>query len=130
PDGGMRNIAVPTNFVGRIDDHHALGEIVGKDACRLAQQGRLADARPAHHQDAAPRLDDVANDGDRAEHGATHTAGDADDAAFAIADRRDAVQRALDPGAIVVTESTDALDDVLDVFFTYRVRRQQDLAPR
>ena len=62
-----------------------------------------------------PGLDDVADDVDRAEDGAADAAGEADDLARAVADGRDAVQRALDPGAVVVAERADALDDVLDV---------------
>ena len=53
--------------------------------------------------------------GDRAEDGAADAAGEADDPAAAVADARDAVQRALDAGAVVFAELADARDDVLDV---------------
>ena len=116
-DRRVRDVAVAADLVRGVDDHHPLAQVVGQHARRLAQQRRLADARAAHHQDAAARLDDVANDRDRAEHGAADAAGDADDAALAIADGRDAVQRALDARAVVVAERADALDDILDVLF-------------
>ena len=61
-------------------------------------------------QDAAARVDDVADDGHGAEHGPADAAGDPDDASFAIADGRDSVQRALDAGAVVVAEGPDPLE--------------------
>src|SRR5205085_421670 len=79
--------------------------------------------------DAAARFDNVADDRDRPEDSTPHATGDADDAALAIANGRDAVQRALDAGAIVVAERADALHDVVDVFLGHRVGRQQHLAP-
>ena len=50
----MRDIAVARNFVGRVDDDHALVEIVGEHASDLAQQRCLADARPAEQEDLCP----------------------------------------------------------------------------
>src|SRR6202022_3476829 len=102
------------DLVRRVDDHDSLAQIVGQNARGFAQQRRFAHAWAAHHEDAAARLDNVANNGDRAIDRAPHAARDADDAAFAIADRRDAMQRALDAGPIVVAKNADALDDVLD----------------
>ena len=94
----------PRDLVGRVDDDDALAQVVGQHARRLAQHRRLADARPAEQQNALPDLDEVADDRDRAEHGAADAAGQADDAPGAVANRRDAVQRPLDAGAVVVAE--------------------------
>src|SRR5581483_10158061 len=73
-------------------------------------------ARLTHQQDAFARLDHVADDVDGAVDGAAHAAGEADDFAYAVAYGRDAVQRALDAGAVVAREATDAALDVLQVF--------------
>src|SRR5579862_6356347 len=115
----MGYVAISADLVGRVDDHDALAQVIGQHAGRLAQQRGFADARPTHHQDAAPGFDDVANDGDRAEYGTTDPAGYADDPTLSIANRGDAVQGALDAGAIVVAEDADALHDVVDVLFAH-----------
>src|SRR5207248_113158 len=127
---GMRNIAVATDLIRRIDDHDALAQIIGKYARRFAQQSGLANARPPHHEDAAAGFDDVADDGDGAEDGATDATRDADDPPFAIPNCRDTVQRALDASPVVVAKGADSLDDIVDVFFGYRVSREKDLATR
>ncbi len=54
--------------------------------------------------------------------------GQADHAALAIADRRDAVERTLDARAIVVAKVADASDDELDVRLADGRRRQDHLA--
>src|SRR5581483_2847564 len=98
-DGRVRDIAVARDLVRRVDDDDALVHVVGQHARDLAQHGRLADARPAEEQRAAPGLDQVLDYLDRAEDGAADAAGETDDAPAAVADARDAVQRALDAGA-------------------------------
>ena len=62
-DRGMRDVAIAADLIGRVDDHDPLAQIVGQDARGFAQQGGFAHARAAHHQDAAARLDDVADYG-------------------------------------------------------------------
>ena len=62
------------------------------------------------------RLDDVFDDVDGAIHGATDAQRQPDDRAQPVADGRDAVQRALEPGAVVGVERTDALVHVVDFF--------------
>ena len=127
-DARVRDVAVAGDLVGRVDDDDALVELVGQHARGLAQHRRLADARPAHDQDALARLDQVLDDLDRAEHGAADAAGQADDLAAAIADGADAVQRALDAGAVVVAERADVVDDVLDVLLGHLALEQHLLA--
>ena len=59
----------------------------------------------------SPDSTKIADDRDRAVDRAADAAGETDDLARSIADRGDAMQRALDAGAIVVAEMTDALSD-------------------
>ena len=115
-DRRVRDVAVAGDLVGRVHDDDALLELVGQDAGDFAQLGGLAPARTAQHQDALAGLDDVADDVDGAVDGAPDAAGQADDLALAVADGRDAVQRPLDAGAVVLAERADAGGDVLDVF--------------
>src|SRR5205085_7402639 len=103
----MRNVPVAANLIRGVDDHHPFAQVIGQHAGGLAQQSRLSNAWAAHHQDAAPRLDNVANDGDGAEYGAADAAGDADNAPLTVANGGDAMQRALDASAIVVAEGAD-----------------------
>src|SRR5205085_3855878 len=115
PDGRVWDIAIAADLVRGVDDDDALLEIVGQNSGRFAQHRRLADAGPAHHQDAAARLDQVTNDADRAEHSPPNATGQADDAAFPVADGRNSVKGALDTGPIVAAEGTNPLNDVLEV---------------
>jgi hypothetical protein len=127
--GGMGDIAIAADLIRGIDDHDAFAQIVGEDAGGLAQQRGLAHTGPPHHQNAATRLDDVSNDGDGPEDGAPDATGDADDAAFAVANGGDAMQGALDAGAVVVTEGTDPLDDEVDIVLADGAGREQYFAP-
>ena len=114
-DGRVRDVAVAGDLVGRVDDHDPLAEVVGQDTRGLAEHRRLADARPAHDEDRLPGLDEVLDDLDRPEDGLADAAGEADDLAVAVADRRDAVERPLDARPVVVAEAADVVDDVSDV---------------
>src|SRR5207244_6799359 len=77
---------------------------------------RLAYARAPKKRDALPADDHVLDDVDRAGDGPADPAGDTHDLAAAIADHRDAMQRALDAGPVVVTERSDPARDELEVF--------------
>ncbi|MNS39074.1 hypothetical protein D3C72_713430 [compost metagenome] len=125
-DGGVRDVAVAGDLVGRVDDDHALAELVGQHAGDLAELGGLADAGATHHQDRAAGFHQVADDVDGAQNGAAHAAGQADDAALAVADGRDAVERALDAGAVVAGERADAGHDQVDVLHGDRLLAQVD----
>src|SRR5919197_207417 len=63
-DAGMRDVAVASDLVRRVDDNDALPELVREHARDLAQHRRLADARTTEEQDASSRFDDVADDVD------------------------------------------------------------------
>ena len=105
----VRHIAVAADLVGGIDDDHAL--VLRQDAGGFAQHGGLAHAGAPQDQQALAALDQVLDDIGRAVHGAPHPAGQADDVAAPVADGRDAVQGALQAGAVVGVEIADALDD-------------------
>ena len=129
-DGRMRDVAVAGDLVRRVDDDDALADVVGEHPRGLAQHRGLADARPAHDEDRLPGLDEVRDDLDRPVHGTTDAAGQADDLAVAVADRADAVERALDAGAVVVAERADVVDDEGDVGLDDLALEQADLGIR
>ena len=114
-DRRVRDVAVAGDLVGRVDHDHALALLVGEHAGGLAEHRRLADAGPAHDQDRLPGLHEVRDDLDRPVDRAPDPAGQAHDLAAPVADRADAVERALDAGAVVVPEHPDVVDDVRDV---------------
>ena len=114
-DARVRDVAVAGDLVAGVDHDHALAEVVGQDAGHLAQHRRLADAGAPQQQDALPALDDVADDVDRAEDGAADAAGQPDHLAGPVPDGADAMQGALDAGAVVAAEGADVLDDVVDI---------------
>ena len=62
-----------------------------------------------------PDLDQVLDDVDRAVHRPPDPAGQADDVPAPVADGRDAVQRALQAGAVVGVKIADPIDHALDV---------------
>jgi hypothetical protein len=129
-DGRVRDVAVAGDLVRGVDDDHALAEVVGQDARRLAEHGGLADARPAHDEDRLPALDEVADDLDRPEHRPADAQRQPDDLAIPVPDRRDAVERPLDARAVVVAERPDVVDDVLDVALGDLPVEEHDLAVR
>ena len=114
-DPGMRDIAVAGDLVRGVDDHHSLAHLVGEDSRDLAQKRRLTDTRTAEEQDASAGLDDVADDLHRSVHRAADAKRQAHDFARAVPQCRDAMQSALDPGAIVATELSDMADHVREV---------------
>ena len=59
-DARMGDVAVARDLVGGVDDHDPLVHDLRQDTRRLAQHGRLADARPAHDEHRLPGLDQVA----------------------------------------------------------------------
>mmetsp|Transcript_2519 Transcript_2519/g.5651 ORF Transcript_2519/g.5651 Transcript_2519/m.5651 type:complete len:500 (+) Transcript_2519:372-1871(+) len=103
-DGGVRDVAVAADLVGRVDDHHALAQLVRQHPGHLADHRGLAHARPAQEQDGLRGPQQVRHHVDVARHGAPHAARQPHDLAPAVADARDAVQRALDAGAVVAAE--------------------------
>ena len=129
-DARMRNVAVATDLVRRVDDDDALAQLVREQARALAQHRRLANAGPAQEQDALAADDDVADDLPGARHRAAHAHGQADDASGSVADRGDTVERALDAGAVVVAELADVVRHMVEVRRRDRMVGQQDFASR
>src|SRR5262249_14444879 len=76
------------------------------------------------------RLDHVADYVDRPEHGAANARREAYDAPGPVSDSRNAVQGALDSGAVVVAKSSDALGHVVEVGVRDDVAAQDDLTAR
>jgi hypothetical protein len=111
----MRNISVAADLVGGIDNDDTLG--VGKHACGFAQHGCLADTGTSEQQNALARLDNVPNNVHRAKDGTTDTARETDNAALAIADRRNAMEGARDARAIVSGKVAYARGDIVNVGF-------------
>jgi hypothetical protein len=103
----VRYVPVPSDLVRRVHDHDALVQLVGEHARHLADDRRLADARAPEEQDRVGHVEDVADERDVARDGPPDAAGQADDGAAAVADRGDAVERALDAGPVVAAKLAD-----------------------
>ena len=124
-DSGMRNVAVTGDFVGRVDDHDALA-LFGEHTRAFAQHRRLADARTSEQADRFPAADHVEDDVDRAVDRTADAARQPNDAAGAIANRADAMQRLLDARAVVAAERRESRGDVRDVFSRDRRVSEKD----
>src|SRR5690606_14829489 len=129
-DCRVRDVAVAADLVRRVDDDHALAEVVREEARRLSPLRRLADSGTAEEQDASAALDEVLHQVDRAEDRAADPEGQTDDVALAVAYRRDSMQRAFDAGAVVGAELADGRDDVIDVGAGHCLVGEVDGAPR
>ena len=129
PDRRMRDVAIPRDLVARIDHHDPLAERVGQHARRLAQQRRLAHPRPPEDEDALARFHQILDDRDRPEDRAPDPAGQPDDHPRPVADGRDAVQRPLDPGAIILAEVPDPLRDVFELGARHILFAEHEFAP-
>ena len=124
-DRRVGDVAVARDLVARIDDDDPL--LVAEHARGLAQQRRLADAGPPQQQQTAAAHDDVLDDVDHAVDRTADAAGQADHRALAIADGGDAVQGALDAGAVVRAEIADVADHLLQVVTRRLVRAEREL---
>jgi len=114
-DGGMGDIAVAADFVRGVDDDDALVGVIGEDAGDFAQHGGLANAGAAEQEHTLAAENEVFDDADGAVDGAPNAAGDTDDLAPPVADAGDAVEGALDAGAVIEAEFADVVDDVEEV---------------
>ena len=105
-DGRVRHIAIPANFIRGVHDDDPF--IFGQNARGFTQHGGFADARFAQQQNAFAGFHQVLDDIDRAIHGAADAAGETNNGAVAVADGRNAVQGAFEPGAVIGVEFADA----------------------
>jgi hypothetical protein len=128
-DRRVWDISVAADFVRGIDDDDALIRVIGEHARNFAQHGRLADAGPAEEQNALPPKHQVFDDTDGAIDRTADAAREPHDFPAAVADARDAVERAFDPGAVIVTEIPDALDNVFEVLIGDFAAAEHDFTP-
>src|SRR5439155_11182435 len=128
PDGGVRDVAVACDFVGRVHDDHALIYFVREHAGALAQQGGLANARRADEQYALACFDKVFDDGNGTVHRPPDATGQPHNVAPAVAYAGDAVQCTLYPGAIVAAELAYAVNNEVNLRLGYLVLGEQFLA--
>ena len=109
-DARVWNVAVACDLVRGVHDDDALPHLVREHARDLAQKRGLPDAGATEEQDAAPGLDDVADDFHRPIDRAPDAQREPDDLACAIAEGADAMERSLDARAVVPAELPDAGD--------------------
>src|SRR5262249_44168208 len=128
--GRVRDVAVARDLVAGVHDDDPLPQLLRKHAGHLPQFGRLAAPGPPEHQDALAALHHVLDDVNGSVDGAPDPTGQADDPALTVANGGDAVQRALDPGAVVLAERADALRHKVEVFRRDGVFAQFDDALR
>ena len=128
PDGGVRNVAVPRDFVGAVHDDDAAMGVVRQRAGDFAQHGGLAHAGLAEQKDALAGHNQVFDDPYGAVNGAPDAQGEADYLPAAVAYRGYAVERPFDSGAVVLAESADAVYDMAD-FLRRHFRRIERDAP-
>eukprot|EP00982_Pelagococcus_subviridis_P005935 29905-Pelagococcus_subviridis.AAC.4 len=107
-DRGVRDVAVAADLVARVDDDHALAELVAQHARHLSDHRRLPHPGPPEKQTRFARAEQVLYHVDVAVHRASDPAGQPDDLPGAVAYARYPVQRPLDPGAVVAAEIADA----------------------
>src|SRR5439155_20921524 len=118
------------DLVGGVYNDDALAELLTQDASHLAALGRLTNAGPAKHQDALSRLHHVTHDVDRSVDSPADAAGEPHDTSAAVADGGDPVERALDPGAIVLSELPYPVGHVVQVSVIYQPVREIEHATR
>lgn len=129
-DPRMRDVSVTRDFIGCIDDDHALDQFRGQDPRALSQQRRLSNPGAAQQQDALPGLDHVPENVHCAVDGSTHTAGQSDNHIPSIPNAGNAMQGSLDAGAIVLRERADTMYGVFDVFTRDDLVREMDRSAR
>src|SRR5580658_2374932 len=98
----MRNLTVPADLVAGIRDDRPSAERTREERRGASEQGRLAHAGLADHEHAAPAAQQVRDRLRCAGDCAPGPEREPDDLMVPVADAGDAVQRALDPGAVVV----------------------------
>jgi hypothetical protein len=83
----VRNVAVTSDFVGRIHDNDAFAQVIRKQARRFAQQGGLADPRAPEEEQGLPLFNDIAQNVDRAKERPPDPTGQTDRRAHTVPDR-------------------------------------------
>ena len=117
----MGDVAVPTDLVAGVNDHHPFAALVGEDAGHLPQHGGLAHPGLAQEQEALAADHDVSDDLHPAGDRPAHPAGEPHDLSGPVANGRDPVQGARDPGPVVPAEGADAVRHAGDVRHRHRL---------
>jgi hypothetical protein len=115
PDCRMRNVSVTGDLVAGVDDDHAAMQVVRKYAGDLSQHGRFSNTGTAKKEETLSGFDQITNDGNGSIDRATDAAGEAYNLPAPVANGGDPVKRALDAGAVVITELADARGNVFDL---------------
>jgi hypothetical protein len=112
----MRHIAIARYLVRRVNDDHALLQIVGEHSRSFAQKRRFSNSGFSHQQQAFTGFDYVADYVHSAVDRATDTASETDDIADAVSYGGYTMKRAFDARAVIACEMSHAAFDVLNVF--------------
>src|SRR5579884_1799833 len=120
-NAGMGNIAIASDLVRGIYDHHTLIGLVSQDASNFAQESRFAHTGATKNQDRLALFHNVTDQGNTAKYRTPNTARQADDLAFAVAHRADTVQSPFDTSAIIVAKFADTLNHVFKVSVGHRL---------
>ena len=127
-DGGMRDVAVPRDFVRSVHHDDAAERGVRQNAGDFPQHRSLAHARLAQKQNALARHYQVFDDPNRAIDGAPDPQRQAYYLPAAVAYRGYAVERPLDSGAVVLSEIAYALYGVANLIRRHLRRIERDAA--
>src|SRR5207302_9449826 len=122
-DARVRNVAVTRDLVRGVHDDDTLAHFVSEHPRDLSKESRLADAWAAEQQDAAARLDNVADDLHGPVNGTPDPQCETDHLARPVAEGADAVKGPLDARTVVPAELPDTGDhkgDVLGGHFALR----------
>mmetsp|Transcript_13737 Transcript_13737/g.43447 ORF Transcript_13737/g.43447 Transcript_13737/m.43447 type:complete len:285 (-) Transcript_13737:654-1508(-) len=91
PHSRVRNIPIPPDLIGRVDDHHPLAILVRKHPRDLADCRRLTHPRRAQEKQRLARLDEVPSHGRAPPHAPPHAHGEPHDLSLPVAHAADAV---------------------------------------
>ena len=114
-DPGVRNVSVPSDLVAGVHHHHAPAVLLGEDARDLSNRRRLPHARPTQEEHRRARGEQVPDQIRAALDGASHACGEAHDAALAVTNDGDAVQRPVDARAVIAANLPDGVHGSFDV---------------
>ena len=115
PDRRVRDLPIATDLVAGIGDHDPAVQLIRQDRGRAAQHGGLPRPRPAHHQDVPPGLEHLLQGLRRLADRPPDPKGKADDLVVPVADARDPMQGAVDAGSVVLPESRDPAEHILQI---------------
>jgi len=110
---GMGHIAIAANFIGGIDDDHALA--LCQQAGCLAQHGGLAYSGASQDKQAFTTLDQIFDDIRSAVYSSSYPAGETYNSPPAVADSGDTVKCPFQTSPVIGIEHADPLDYIIDI---------------